>query len=124
MDRIWGKSGVGEFLRGARSSEAERDAPGTACGETPQPLCGKVRRFGVLGRWRKAKLLSGCALTGDGNNGSGRVGGETSRFQFLWAELRHLEVDGEEAFVRADEVVGFCIDDDDSVFGAIPAEIG
>ena len=41
----------------------------------------------------------------------------------LGAELGHLEVDGEESFVGEDEVVWLCIDDDDAVFGAIPAEI-
>jgi len=32
-------------------------------------------------------------------------------------------VDGGEAFGRADEVVRLGIDDDDAVFGALPAEI-
>ena len=44
--------------------------------------------------------------------------------QFFGAELSHLEVDGKEAFGGADEVVRFGIDDDDSVFGTIPAEVG
>jgi len=34
---VLGKVRVGEFLRG-RNSDSERDAPGTACGEKPQPL--------------------------------------------------------------------------------------
>lgn len=34
----------------------------------------------------------------------------------LGAELSHLEVNGEESFVGADEVVGFCIDDDEVQF--------
>jgi hypothetical protein len=53
---------------------------------------------------------------GEGQDGGG--------FQLRGAELGHLEVNGEESFVRADKVVGFCIDDDDAVFGAIPAKIG
>lgn len=52
-------------------------------------------------------------LTGNKNDGSRRVGGKTGGFQLLGAELSHLEVDGEECFVRADEVVGFCINDGD-----------
>ena len=56
----------------------------------------------------RLKLIwQGFRLTENENDGSGRVGGETGGFQLLGAELGHLEVDGEESFVRADEVVGF-----------------
>jgi hypothetical protein len=83
-----------------------------------------VLSFGVLHRWQKAELLSGYALTRDENDGSGRVAGEAGGFQLLGAELGHLEVDGEESSVRADEVVGLFIDDDDAVLGSVLAEIG
>lgn len=42
----------------------------------------------------------------------------------LFGELNHLEVNGDETFFGEDEVVGFGIDDDDTVIGAIPAEVG
>ena len=80
--------------------------------------------MGFSRAWRKTGVRSYDALTRDENYGSGRVGGETGGLQMLGAELSHLEVDGEESFVRADEVVGLCIDDDDAVFGAVLAEIG
>ena len=36
-----GKIRVGEFVMEGTNSDSERDAPGTFCGGTPQPLCGK-----------------------------------------------------------------------------------